>query len=68
MKFKVKYVFGTDAVAAHVEGLPDKEVADRGHIEEFAFDTAAELRAFEMGLEAAEGWLDMCVYDERNLA
>lgn len=61
---KIKIVFGDAAAVLHEEGASDEKVKDFGTIEEFEFDTEAEIEAFILGMNSADGWLGWTEYQE----
>ena len=66
MTTKIKLVFGDTASSMHLYGASDEEVNDFGSIQEFEFQSQAELAAFMKGVDATVGWMDYCWYQERD--
>lgn len=65
MTYKTTIIFGE--AAARVYGGDDERsrevLREYGGVQDFEFETEAELLAFRMGLEEACGWMDFAEVD-----
>lgn len=67
-KKSVTIVFGESAVRKHADGEVNiTKLSEFGSVGTFEFDTDAEMSAFMLGVAAAEGWLDACIYEENEM-
>ena len=60
MKHTVTMIYGTDATSAYAndESITRAALDDLGTVQDFEFDTLAELNAFLLGVSETVGWLE----------